>query len=345
MGEFRIMKHTPSLQSKFWHGFLACAALLLLQAALFPVYAVLGRSDGRLAAALSLLQLLLIAAALVLLYKAVLYPALRLSDIFYSKFDPQNVNFASFEGNALFEQIQTLMDREYDLQNSMRQAELDALQSQINPHFLYNTLECIRGQAILDNSCIISEMARELSEYFRYSINRKEKLVCLPDELNNVQAYIKIQNFRFSNRYQLRIHIEEADREIIERCQLPRLTLQPIIENALLHGICDSEREVEFLDIFIELTKKMLLLQVTDHGVGMPQEQLDRLNYALQNTESKPQDSRKGTGIALHNINERIRMLFGKDYGLRVYSTRNRGCTVEIILPQRLAPPDAPAAF
>ena len=338
------MKHI-SLQSKLRHGFYACAFMLVLQGLLFLAYAVLGHTNRNMNISFLALQFLLTPATLFLLYKTLLYPALRLSDIFSSKFDPENVNFASLEGNSLFEQIQALMDREYDLQNSMRQAELDALQSQINPHFLYNTLECIRGQAILDHSSVISEMARELSEYFRYSINRSEKLVCLPDELNNVRAYIKIQNFRFSNRYQLRIHIEEADRAIVERCQLPRLTLQPIVENALLHGICDSEREVEFLDIFIELTEKTILLRVTDYGVGMSQEQLDHLNLSLQNMESASKVSRKGTGIALYNISERIHMIFGMDYGLRVYSTRNRGCTVEIVLPQKLASPDPAPLF
>ena len=155
------MKHI-SLQSKLRHGFYACAFMLVLQGLLFLAYAVLGHTNRNMNISFLALQFLLTPATLFLLYKTLLYPALRLSDIFSSKFDPENVNFASLEGNSLFEQIQALMDREYDLQNSMRQAELDALQSQINPHFLYNTLECIRGQAILDHSSVISEMAREI---------------------------------------------------------------------------------------------------------------------------------------------------------------------------------------
>lgn len=284
-------------------------------------------------------QFVLICLGLVILHRKILNPVLHLSGTVSSVLGSAELAGDIPKGNSLLEYFQALMDREYASRISSQEAELDALQSQINPHFLYNTLECIRGQAVVEGADTISEMARALSEFFRYSISRKEKLVLLPDEFRNVKDYVKLQNYRFGGKYRLRFHLDEEDRPLLERCKLPRLILQPIVENALLHGVRDSEREIEYLDIVVNLTKSRLIIQVTDYGVGIPQETLNQINFELCNPENMPEHpvQRSGSGIALRNINQRIQLLFGQAYGLRLYSTPHMGCTVEVVLPQQVS--------
>lgn len=293
---------------------------------------------------LGLLALLAVSVVLVLYItcRHLLMPLIRLeqrtSDILTSLGYENDCD----ESSPLLDRFQALIDREYKTRTSFRQAELDALQSQINPHFLYNTLECIRGQAIVEGNRSIADMARSLSEFFRYSISRKNALVTVSDELRNAFAYIKIQNYRFGEKYEVRIQVEEAERHDIYQCLLPRLTLQPIIENALLHGLRDSVRDKEYLDISLKLTDARLILSVTDYGTGMSQQQLDQLNLAMCRG-SRDADAgflegrRSHSGVALPNINERIQLLFGPEYGLRIYSTPSVGSTVEIVLPVRKA--------
>ena len=286
---------------------------------------------------LLLFQLFCIVFSFYVSYRFLLLPLLHLKKTTSAVLASLDEQVPEADSTALLDRFQAIIDREYDMRAAFRQAELDALQSQINPHFLYNTLECIRGQAIVDGNRPIADMARALSEFFRYSISRATHLVTVEDELRNVSAYMKIQNYRFGEKYQVRISMDESDRPFILQCLLPRLTIQPIIENALLHGLHDSDREKEYLDISLELTDSRLILSVADHGAGMSQKQMDRLNTSMRDdtphTGGSGEPQRRHSGIALQNINERIRLLFGRDYGLRVYSTLGMGCTVEIVLP------------
>lgn len=281
-------------------------------------------------------MLILIYVDIFLLYR-ILLPLLHINENVSMILNSPNFKSEIPEGTSLIDYFQTLLEQESTLRNSSKEAELDALQSQINPHFLYNTLESIRGQAVIEGADTIADMSYALSEYFRYNIDRKERLVLLSDEFQNAATYIKIQNYRFNNKFHLRFLTEEADRPTLSRCLLPRLTIQPIIENSLLHGVRNSEREEEFLDILVELTETRLLLRVTDYGIGMDQKQLDAINMDLLDVKASARKSGTGNGIALRNINERIRLAFGPEYGLRVYSTYGAGCTVEAVLPKHLA--------
>lgn len=330
------------IKSKLKYSFLFGALLILIPSSGILCFVLSSAPQPPAIVLTAVLQLLLICLGLVVLYRLILLPVLRLNETVSSVLGSAELEHDVPEGDSLLEHFQALMDREYASRISSREAELDALQSQINPHFLYNTLECIRGQAVVEGADTISEMARALSEFFRYSISRNEKLVLLPDEFRNVEAYVKIQNYRFSDKYHLRFHFDAIDRPALERCQLPRLTLQPIIENALLHGVRDSEREVEYLDIVVDLTESRLLLRVTDYGVGIPQDKLDQINAELRDHEPRPAQpiQRSGNGIALRNINERIQLLFGPSYGLRVFSTPGMGCTAEVVLPRQEAEPE-----
>lgn len=238
-------------------------------------------------------------------------------------------------------QIVTLIDKcilqrthENAAQIFDKQTELVALQSQINPHFLYNTLECIRGQALLDDNYGIANMTEVLSSFFRYSISRKGNLVTLRDELENTRNYMQIQRYRFNNRFSLEIRIDEEDKVAYDYL-IPRLILQPVIENAVFHGLKDKLKDGEII-IEIIVTDSNLMMIVSDNGEGIESNQLKELNDRIhsQNLQMETKDDSKNhTGIALVNVNRRIRLLFGDQYGINVYSVLGHGTDVEIIVP------------
>ena len=217
---------------------------------------------------------------------------------------------------------------------SKKQAQYLALQNQINPHFLYNTLEGIRGETMNAGLEHVAKMTEALATFFRYTISNVEHLVTLEDELKNVRNYYIIQQYRFGER--LSLHIEDRTEEEEEAMQyrLPKLTLQPIVENSIFHGI---ERKIGrgTLEIKIETTPKCLIITVSDDGLGIEREYLDELNLKLNSSSIdnvKAYTDAKG-GIAIVNVNSRIKLLFGEEYGICIYSTRNVGTDVEITLP------------
>lgn len=211
-----------------------------------------------------------------------------------------------------------------------KKAEYSALQSQINPHFLYNTLETIRSQAITDGDNEIAEMVRRLSSIFRYSISREGEMVTLRDEINNIRNYMKIMEFRFYDRFELEIDVDEEER--IYDLYVPRLILQPLVENAISHGL-DETVEGGIVRIEAVLADD-LIVTVSDNGKGMSLSELDDLNEKIHAAGAGPRSGeKKGSGIALFNINQRISLLYGKKYGLNLYSSENCGTDVELILP------------
>lgn len=216
-----------------------------------------------------------------------------------------------------------------------KQAELTALQSQINPHFLCNTLESIRGQAMLDDNIEIAKMVEALASFFRYSISRNSNFVTLRDELANIKNYMMIQRYRFNNRFSLEIFIDEEDEEAYDYL-IPKLILQPVVENALFHGL---EEILEGGRVIIEVivTENNLILTVSDNGKGMDNKTLMELNERIKSSNHKImtyQDNKShNKGIALPNIHKRIQLLFGKEFGINIYSTLNQGTDVELTLP------------
>ena len=236
----------------------------------------------------------------------------------------------------LIEKCANQMIRENSAEMLDKQAELAALQSQINPHFLYNTLESIRGYALIDDNNDIAKMVEALAAFFRYSINRKADLVTLRDEIANIQNYMMILKFRFNNRFSLELLIDDEDSKALDYF-IPKLILQPIIENAIFHGLEDC---VEGGKVTIEVieTERNLLITVSDNGKGMDSKTLSELNQRIRSTGQYSDDFRydnqqRNTGIALSNIHKRIQLLFGADYGLNVYSTLDQGTDVEITIP------------
>lgn len=215
-----------------------------------------------------------------------------------------------------------------------RKSEFGALQSQINPHFLYNTLESIRGQAMVDDNLEIAKMIETLSSFFRYSISRKGNIVTLRDELNNIKDYMSIQTYRFGDRFSLEVDIDEEDAKV-QDYYVPRLMLQPIVENAILHGL--DEKLSGGLVIIDVVVSDDLIIMVSDNGKGMSLKELDELNAKIhrktRNNIQEDSETGKGTGIALPNVNKRIELLYGEKYGINVYSSEECGTDVEIVIP------------
>lgn len=224
-----------------------------------------------------------------------------------------------------------------------RQAQYLALQNQINPHFLYNTLESIRSEALIAGLDTVADMTEALSVFFRYTISKVENLVSVEEELQNCETYFRIQQYRFGSRLELSITCDPEEREELYRCRLPKLTLQPILENSIIHGT-ETKIGVGHLSIHLERTQKRLLIRVSDDGVGMDEATLAKLNEKLGRSmlafSAKHQQS-KG-GVALVNVDNRIQLLFGEEYGLHIYSAAGVGTDVEIVLPLITSDRDVP---
>ena len=218
-----------------------------------------------------------------------------------------------------------------------KQTELTALQSQINPHFLYNTLDSIRGEALCNDDDNVADMIATLGSFFRYSISKNGKMARLRDELENVKNYMKIQEYRFRGRFHLEIEVGEEDVNVYD-CYVPRLILQPIVENAIYHGL-EGVRNGGIVRIEVNLIEKYLMIMIMDNGRGMKVEELKELNRRIFEGDYRKlidNPNSNNTGIALPNIYKRINLLYGEDYGLTVYSSFGQGTDVEILLPIQL---------
>ena len=218
--------------------------------------------------------------------------------------------------------ITSLMDRQRRDQQSLHRAELELLQAQINPHFLYNTLDSIAILAESQREDDVIDMVNSLSTFFRNSLNRGEDIISLRSELIQARSYLEIQQIRYSDILTWQIDVPED----IQDCNVPKLILQPLIENALYHGI-KNRRGRGLLTITGEADGEDLLLRVKDNGAGMTPEQL----ALLQSGAFEEHHS----GLGLKNVHQRIRLYCGKEYGLSFDSVLGEGTTVTVRLPRR----------
>lgn len=239
------------------------------------------------------------------------------------------------EMDQAIKKIKAIFDTSDLINATKKQSQYLALQNQINPHFLYNSLEGIRGEAVVAGLNNVAEMAEALGIFFRYTISNMENLVTLEDELTNIENYYIIQQYRFGERLNLSIEYDCEDKKEVLKLRLPKLTLQPIVENAIFHGI-ERKMGKGNVVIKIETTPKRLIITVSDDGLGIQEEQLRELNKKL-NTQSfdyMRTDGERRAGIGIINVNNRIKLLFGEKYGIDIYSTVNLGTDVEITLPR-----------
>ena len=225
--------------------------------------------------------------------------------------------------NDFFSDLEERLYGEEITKLRQKQAEYLALQNQINPHFLYNALEAIRTDALLADCEDIAETTEALATFFRYTISNVKEYVTFSDELDNAENYFTIQRCRFGDKISMELELEN---EKLLEARMPKLILQPLVENAVSHGL-EGKLGPGTVRIAVENSDKTLFLRVRDNGVGMPEERVDQLNRQFAEDAGAPTDRQKG-GIALRNVNSRIRLMFGENYGLHIFSAVGVGTEV-----------------
>ena len=213
-------------------------------------------------------------------------------------------------------EIDELMQQKYESGIAIKDAELKALQAQINPHFLYNTLDLINWEAMERDAPEIGELVQMLARYYKSVLRKGFDTVSLHHEIEHIVTYVKIQNFRFDGRIHLKVEIPE---ELMSKKML-KLTLQPIIENSVSHGISAEDEGEETITVRAREEGGDLIIEVQDDGKGMTKEQLETILKVDENNSH----------YAVFNIHDRIRLKYGEGYGLRYESAIGQGTTVTI---------------
>jgi two-component system sensor histidine kinase YesM len=227
--------------------------------------------------------------------------------------------------NTMVRQLERTVKQYYELQIREKEAQLSVLQSQIHPHFLYNTLESIRMYAERDNRTELSAVIASLGELLRYTIDRKERHVLLRDEIEFVDHYLDVQKFRLEDRLRSEIRVDLSH----EYCRVPKLILQPLVENAIEHGLGNGPLMVR---IASAAEGEDLLVSVTDNGSGMSGERIREIEGRLTDTV-RDERSRNKRSYALRNIHQRLQILYGPSYGLIIDKSRSCGTAVTLRLP------------
>ncbi|MDD4796215.1 MAG: sensor histidine kinase [Eubacteriales bacterium] len=224
--------------------------------------------------------------------------------------------------NFMLERIDELMKQQYMLGQDLKAAELKALQSQINPHFLYNTLEMIGWMAYKGNPKEIQSMVNTLAQFFRLSLNHGNDITSIANEIKLVKSYLYIQCTRFQNDLKV-----EVDTKEVEEYAIPKITLQPIVENAILHGILEKDSKAGSITIRGRLKEKDVIeLCIDDDGIGMTPQQIE----TLLSKQSQPD---RADGYGLKNIQMRICLFFSIDQAIRIESRPGGGTRVIITIP------------
>lgn len=238
--------------------------------------------------------------------------------------------------NTLMQRIKELIENEYRKNIELKNTQFMALQAQINPHFLNNTLNLIGGMALSKNAPEIYQITRTIGDLLRYSISTDGDTVTLEDELRHMQNYIFIQERRFAGRCSVNI---STDPNSLER-KLPRFTLQPIVENAFEHGLQQKEGAWK-INIRISRIAGRIVIAVKDNGVGLSEERLRQVREELHDGFLSMTDTTidyiganaKRRGIGLRNVNARLKLQYGPTYGARIFSRQGEGTIVVLILP------------
>lgn len=229
--------------------------------------------------------------------------------------------------NRMLRKIQELIRDTYEINHRKKAFELEALQSQINPHFIYNTLELIRYRAELNEDRDVSHMVVKLGKLIRYGIIRDEAIVTVQEELDHLQTYLEIQNERFKHQVELRIDIHPS----LYHLEIMKLVFQPIVENVILHGYEKMQRSGVIV-VTSYFQHPYCVFVVEDDGAGMSAERLAMLRKRLQSGEREPEVGKRG-GFGLLNVHERIRLHYGSECGLEIDSKAGVGTKVSIRLP------------
>ncbi len=224
--------------------------------------------------------------------------------------------------NVMMNEIDALICRIKEEQEEWVRMRLNNLQSQIQPHFLYNTLECIHWQAVGCGNKELSTLVNALARYYRICLSKGEDMIPLKRELEHVKSYLVIQNMRFGNRIDLKIDVSEDYREV----KIPKVILQPLVENSICHGFGTKAGKQGTIWIYAEKDGDDFYLVVDDNGKGMTGQSIEYINRHLSEFD-------KNIGYGVNNVNKRLELSFGSRYGLKFYKNKEAGVRVKIHLP------------
>ncbi len=229
--------------------------------------------------------------------------------------------------NYLINTVNILENEKKEIQLKKIKEELNFLQAQINPHFIYNTLESISMMAELNDDEDAQLMSSSLGRLLRISINRGQEMVSVREEIEHVKCYLAIQKIRYEDRFEAEFNIQE---EILE-CKIPKLILQPLVENAIYHGI-EPLSSRGLIRIKGYHNEKYLIFEIHDNGIGIDRQEVDRLNAKLADgSDGEPYETRS---IGLSNVDRRIKLYYGNNrYGLIIRSEKGKGTEVCVTLP------------
>lgn len=228
--------------------------------------------------------------------------------------------------NQMLQKLDTLIKKNYIQQLEKKESEFRNLQLQINPHFLYNTLETISSIAAVNQVFLICDLCEKLGENFRYSLGKNYgEFVTVMQELQHTQNYVYIQKTRFGNKFEVFYNVDKE----VENKLILRFILQPIVENAIVHGLSNITGKGT-LEIAINKVEDKLVIKIEDDGVGMSFDKVDEINQYINDTNVSEQ---KRQSIGIRNVNQRIKLACGNEYGITIISTPNRGSCFTISLP------------
>ncbi len=243
----------------------------------------------------------------------------RVESNVYNELDDLSESF-----NHMVNQIQKLMNDIVTVERNKNELELEVLHAQINPHFLYNTLNTIRWMAKIKGEDSIADALVALVKLLRVSISFGNNMISLQDEIEYIENYILIQRLRFNQLFEIHYDIKEEHKKL----NIPKLILQPIVENSLIYGIDEADKREEpiIIDIFTREKKSRIEIVVKDNGSGIEKEVLDNIFKQDQNIN-------RFSKVGLNNVNQRLKLYLGDDYGLQIVSTVGVGTTVIISVP------------
>lgn len=228
--------------------------------------------------------------------------------------------------NAMVGTIEELIEHKYKLELSERESELKLLQNQVDPHFLYNTLDMIRWTARLEKADKSSRLIEMLSKFFRARVGTNQHLTTLAKEIEFVQAYLYLQQYRLGDKLAYKLHVETG----LEEAPTLKASIQPLVENFFKHGV-DKAKSVHVIEVIAYRLEDEIRVDVSDNGKGMSAGRMNEITEALQG--SRTLDPMMGRRGALHNIHERLTISFGQQYGLRIVESSPEGTVVRLRLP------------
>jgi len=224
--------------------------------------------------------------------------------------------------NSMISKLKNLIEEVYKNKISRKEAELRALQAQINPHFLYNTLDAIYWSARIEGAYKTGESVNALAKLFRLALNKGDEITTVEKEVEHLQSYLIIQKMRYTEEPEIVVEVDPC----IYNFKTIKLILQPLVENALLHGVAEQEKK-GIIKVTGKMVKGDILFEIIDNGVGMDEKTIKEIFEG---------DIQEKKGYGIRNVDERIKLYFGKQYGIKIYSEKGIGTRIEVMISQNI---------